>query len=1080
MFAIMNKKNLRSKVAQLPLLLVFLLLGSAAFAQKTITGKVTSASDNQPLLGATVVVKGTKIATATSADGAFSISVPAGKNTLVITSTGFNETEVDISNTTVANVSLQVKRGNLNEVVVTGYSTQRKKDIIGAVAVVDMEDLKSTPAANLGAQLQGRATGVTVSGNGAPGSPAVVRIRGFQSFGNNEPLYVIDGVPTSDGANINPQDIESMQVLKDGTAAAIYGTRGANGVVIITTKQGRAGRTQISYETFLGTQNVTQSMRPKMLNNQEYMEYLRRSNAGTHPVFGAQSAYSVPDYIVVSSAFKGGVSASDPKANPALYSLNPLYQILKTSPQGTNWFDETLQAGFVQSHQITATGGSDKATYSLGMNYFNQQGTIKLTDFNRYLVRFNSTFKATNWFKVGENAQLSYTTNRGGQQRGEGGAWSWAYRMVPYIPVYDIKGGFGGNGVGQSGNGSNPIANLVRDQDDRNLTTRLFGNVFAELQPVKWITLRTSFGADMFNNFTKDISRKTYERSENQGSTQLTEWYTNGVDWTWTNLLTAQKTIAGKHDIKLQLGTEAIKRYFKQSNAFGQNFDLDNADFISLQNAGTASGDRDVNRGVTPETTVGIFSQFGRLDYAFNNKYLLNATMRRDEASVFGKNSRVGYFPSIGFGWRVSDEAFMKKYTWISDLKLRGGYGSVGSISNVGAFNAFNTYRTGPGFGNYDLNGTNTSAMLGYRASTLGNDSTKWENTVSKNIGFDLSLFGGKWIVDFNLYKNDTKDLLVARQPSLLEPTITQPAVNVGTMTNKGIEIAVTNRGKITGDLNYDVMVNFTHYKNEVTQLNRSGTAFFYGLDRFSNAVKIDKGLPMSTYWGYQVVGFYNNATDVANGPKLAGQPAKIGTWKYLDRNGDGNINSADAGVIGNPHPKFQMGFNVGLNYKAFDFSAFLFWNYGNDIYNYTKWYTDMRGFVGGVSSRVLYDSWTTSNTNAKLPLLQDGFVVPGNFVTGESNSYYVEKGSYLRAKNVQLGYTLPSNILGKLKLQKIRAYIQAQNLFTITKYTGADPDLSVQRAQRNAGSAGDFILGVDQSGFPNPKQFLFGLNVTF
>jgi TonB-dependent starch-binding outer membrane protein SusC len=774
------------------------------------------------------------------------------------------------------------------------------------------------------------------------------------------------------------------------------------------------------------------------------------------------------------------VSASDPKANPALYSLNPLYQILKTSAQGTNWFDETLQAGFVQSHQITATGGSDKATYSLGLNYFNQEGTIKLTDFDRYLVRFNSAFKATSWLKVGENAQVSYTTNRGGQQRGEGGAWSWCYRMVPYVPVYDIKGGFGGNGVGQSGNGSNPIANLVRDQDDRNLTTRLFGNVFAEIQPVKWITLRTSFGADMFNNFAKDISRKTYERAENQGSTQLTEWYNNGVDWTWTNLLTAQKVIAGKHDIKLQLGTEAIKRYFKQSNAFGQNFDLDNAEFISLQNAGTASGDRDVNRGVTPETTVGIFSQFGRLDYAFNNKYLLNATIRRDEASVFGKNSRVGYFPSVGFGWRISDEAFMKKYTWISDLKLRGGYGTVGSISNVGAFNAFNTYRTGPGFGNYDLNGTNTSAMLGYRASTLGNDSTKWENTVSKNIGFDLSLFGGKWVVDFNLYKNDTKDLLVARQPSLLEPTITQPAVNVGTMTNKGIEIAVTNRGKITGDLNYDVMVNFSHYKNEVTQLNRSGTAFFYGLDRFSNAVKIDKGLPMSTYWGYQIVGFYNNANDVANGPKLAGSPAKIGTWKYLDRNGDGNINSADAGNIGNPHPKFQMGFNFGLNYKAFDFSAFLFWNYGNDIYNYTKWYTDMRGFVGGVSDRVLYDSWTTSNTNAKLPLLQDGFIVPGNFVTGESNSYYIEKGSYLRAKNVQLGYTLPSKLLGKVKLQKVRAYIQAQNLFTITKYSGADPDLSVQRAQRNAGSAGDFILGVDQSGFPNPKQFLFGLNVTF
>jgi TonB-dependent starch-binding outer membrane protein SusC len=1070
----MKQKLLLSKAKLLPLLMSFMLLCTAAFSQKTVTGKVTNSVDNQPLAGATVIVKGTTTATATGNDGAFTISVPAGKNTLVITSTGFDEVEVDVRTISNVEVALKVKAGSLNEVVVTGYSTQRKKDIIGAVSVVNVEDLKSTPSANIGAQLQGRATGVTVSGTGAPGSPAVVRIRGFQSFGNNEPLYVIDGVPTQDPSILNPQDVESMQVLKDGTATAIYGTRGANGVVIVTTRQGRPGRAQVSYETFLGTQNVTQSMRPEMLDNQEYMEYLRRSNAGTHPVFGPQSNYTVPDYIIVSSAFKGGVSASDPRANPALYSLNPLYQIVKTTPQGTNHFDEMLQAGFIQSHQISANGGTDKATYSMGLNYIGQEGTIKLTNFNRYSVRLNSSVKATNWLRFGENAQVSYTTSLGGEQRGEGGAWSWAYRYVPYIPSYDINGGFAGNGVGQSGNGQSPISVLQRNQDDQNLTTRLFGNIFAEVQPVKWLTVRTSIGVNVLNNFQKDISRKSYERAENQGTTQLLEWYTAEREWTWTNLLTFQKTFAAKHDVKVQLGTEAISRYSKISNAFGQNFDLDNADFIALHNAGTASGDRDVNRGIAvPESNIGIFSQFGRLDYAFNNRYLFNATVRRDEASVLGKANPVGYFPSVGFGWRVSEEDFMKNISWITDLKLRGGYGSVGSISNLPALNPFTTFRTGPGFGNYDLNGTNTSALLGYRASTLGNDSTKWENTVSKNIGFDLTVLNGKWVIDFNLYKNDTKDLLVPRQPSLVEALRTQPYVNVGTMVNKGFELSVLNRGKITKDLNYDVQVNFSTYKNEVTKLNSSGTPLFYGLDRFSNAIILNKGLPISTFWGYQIDGFYNTAADVANGPKLAGSAAKVGTWKYVDRNKDGNINGADAGAIGNPHPKFQMGFNIGLDYKAFDFSAFLFWNSGNDIYNYTKWYTDMRGFVGGVSDRVLYDSWTTGNNNAKLPLLQDGFVVPGNFVTGESNSYYIEKGSYLRAKNIQIG---------KIKLQKIRAYVQAQNLFTITKYTGADPDLSIIRAQRNAGIplSPDAIMGIDQSGFPNPKQFLFGLNVTF
>ncbi|MDX2045678.1 MAG: TonB-dependent receptor [Chitinophagaceae bacterium] len=1074
----MKQKLLPSKARILPVLLIFLLFTTSALAQKNVTGKVTNASDNLPVSGATVAVRGTKVATTTGTDGAFSISVPAGRNTLVISFIGFEETVVDVSNSTTVTVVMRERTGGLSEVVVTGYSSQRKKDIIGAVSVVDIADLKSTPAANLGAQLQGRATGVTVSGTGAPGSPAVVRIRGFQSGGNNEPLYVIDGVPTSDPSNLNPQDVASMQILKDGTSSAIYGTRAANGVVIVTTKQGRAGRADVSYEGYVGVQSVTDNMVPKMLDNQEYIEYLKRSGAGSHPVFGAPASFSVPDYIIVSSAFKGGVAANDPRANPDLYSLSPLYQILKTSPQGTNWFDEILQKGLMQSHQITATGGSEKGTYALGLNYFNQEGTIVKTNFKRYLVRFNTSFKPTSWLRIGENAQLSYQTRLGGEQRGEGGAWSWAYRMVPYVPVYDIKGGFGGNGVGQSGNGSNPIANLTRDQDDQNLTTRLFGNVFAEIQPVKWITLRTSFGADVFDNFVKDISRKTYERAENQGSTQLTEWTSRGIDWTWTNTLTLQKTIAGDHDIKLLLGTEAIRRYFKQTNAFGQNFDLDNADFISLSNAGTAAGDRNVSQPA--ENTVTIFSQFGRLDYAFKNRYLLNATVRRDEASVFGAANRAGYFPSVGFGWRVSEEDFMKSVSWISDLKLRGGYGQVGSISNNGPFNPFSTFRTGPGFGNYDLNGTNTSAFLGYRQGTLGNDSTKWETTVSKNIGFDLTLYNGRWAFDFNVFQNDTKDLLIPRNRINTEPIVTQPNENIGTMRNTGFEFSVTNRGRITSDLSYDVQVNFSRYKNELIKLNAAGNPNYYGLDRFSNAVIINKGLPISTFWGYQITGFYNTQDEVDKGAKLAGQPAKIGTWKYLDRNGDGNINSSDAGVIGNPHPKFQMGFNVGLNYKQFDFNAFFFWNYGNDIFNYTKWYTDMRGFVGGVSDRVLYDSWTTSNTNAKLPLLQAGFVVPGNFVAGESNSYYIEKGSYFRARNLQLGYTIPNSIMNKLKLQKARIYVQAQNLFTITDYTGADPDLNVQRAQRNAGIAGDYILGVDQSGFPNPKQFLFGLNVTF
>lgn len=1049
-------------------------LSSVALAQqKTVTGKVTDAN-NQSIAGATVSVKGTNTATQTGADGSFSLNVPAGA-TLVVTFVGFESQEVAVADKNTISVGLRNSAGNLNEVVVTGYSSQRKKDIIGAVTVVDMENVRSIPAANLGAQLQGQAAGVTVSSTGAPGSPAVVRIRGFQSSGNNNPLYVIDGVPTEDPSVLNPQDVESMQVLKDATATAIYGTRAANGVIIVTTKQGRSGRTNVSYETFVGIQQITNGQYPEMLNNQEYMEYLRRTGATKHVALG-NGPFAIPDYIIVSPGFKGGVSASDPRAAANLYSLDPLYQILKTTPEGTNWFDAISRKGVIQSHQLSANGGTDKLNYSVGLNYFNQQGTFKFTGYDRYTARANTTFKPKSWLRFGENLQVSWENRLGGDQRGEGGAWSQAFRMVPYIPVYDINGGFGGNGVGESGNGTNPVANLVRSKDDKNQNIRLFGNVFAELQPIKSVVLRTSMGIDAGDNFGRFISRKTYERAENQGTTQLTEQASRYLNWTFTNTATFQQVFGGVHDVKVLAGTEAIRRKFRQIRAFGQRFDFDNSDFINLNRAGNQSGDRNVF--TDGEQIITISSLFGRLDYAFDGKYLLNATVRRDGASVFGPANRYGIFPSVGLGWRLSEEGFMKGISWISDLKLRGGWGTVGSISNANALNAISTFSSTPGTTNYDIDGNNTSSSTGYRPGNIGNPDSKWETTESKNIGLDLSVLNGKWNFTLDAYQNDTRDLLVRRQRNSMDIIANQPLDNVGTMRNRGFEFQINNRGKITGDLGYDWSLNFTHYKNKMTKFNNEGTPFFQGLDRFSNALITRAGLPISSFYGYQIMGFYNSQADVDKGPKLAGQPAKIGTWMYKDVNGDNNINGDDVTVLGNPHPDFTLGGNFSLNYKAFDFNMFLFWNYGNEIYNYTKWYTDMRGFVGGVSKRVLYDSWTPQNQNAALPILQpgqDGYNVPGGFVTSQSNSYYVEDGSYLRAKTLQLGYTLPRNATGKIGLQNVRLYVQAQNLFTITKYTGADPDLSLIN---NNGT--DLYTGVDRSGFPNPKQFLFGLNVSF
>jgi TonB-dependent starch-binding outer membrane protein SusC len=1050
-------------------------LNSNVTAQKTITGKVMD-SDAKPLSGVTIKGKGTNQNVITSDDGKFSINLPSNVSQLEVTTVGFETKTVSVGSGSALDIILVKQVSNLNEVVVTGYSSQRKKDIIGAVSVVNVEDLKTTPTSNLAAQLQGRAAGVVVSSTGAPGAAAVVRIRGFQSFGNNDPLYVIDGVPTQDPTQLNPQDIESMQVLKDATAASIYGTRAANGVVIVTTKRGRAGRNQISYDGYAGFQKITAKMIPDLLNNSQYIDYLNKttSTGNKHVVFGQFGSYAVPANIVVSNDFKGGVPANDPKANADLYSLVPgsIYQIYQTSQQGTDWFKEAIRDGFIQSHQISASGGNEKAVYSVGMNYFSQEGTFKFTNYKRYTVRANSSIKATNWLRFGENLQISVEDRLGNDNRGEAGAWSQAYRMVPYIPVYDIKGGWGGNGMGESGNGTNPVAQLYRQKDNTNRVNKMFGNLFAELMLTNYLTARTSFGVDLGNQAEKIIGYKTYERQENQGTTQLTEQSWSFVNWTWTNTLNFQKTFFNDHDVKILVGTEAIKRDSRGHRAYGQEFDFDDPNFISLDRSGLA--DRRIENYNTGKSS--IYSLFGRLDYAFKGKYLINGTVRRDGASVFGPENRYATFPSIGIGWRISEENFMKSAVWLNDLKLRGGWGKVGSISNVDQANAFSTFSSSPGSTSYDINGANTSSTQGYAASRLGNPDTKWETTTTQNIGLDVSILQGKWNLSVDVYKNDTKDLLVERLRNSLEPNLVQPKVNIGTMRNSGFELTLNNKGNITRELGYDVALSFSHYKNELIKMNEEGTVRLVGLDRLSNALITRAGLPVSSFYGYQVTGFYNTESDVTKGPKIQGKPGVMGSWMFKDINNDGDITDADRTILGDPHPDFQMGANIGLNYKHFDFNVFLFWNQGNEIYNYTKYYTDMRVFVGGISTRVLNDSWTPNNTGAKLPQLglgnQNGFT---GFVTGNSNSYYVEDGSYLRAKTVQLGYTLPSALCQKAKLSGVRIYLQAQNMFTISGYSGPDPDINIIN---NNGT--DTYIGVDRTGFPNPKEFLLGLNITF
>ncbi len=1070
-------------------ILVFLVSSVALIAQdRNISGTIKDEGGN-PMPGVNVIIKGTTSGTASDADGKYTLSAPSNA-TLVFTFVGYITSEVPIGSQTVVDVQLNLDAKNLSEIVVTGYTSERKADIIGAVAVVNSKDLMLTPSANLTQQLQGRAPGVIVSGSGAPGEAAKIRIRGFGSFAGSDPLYIIDGVPTGDASRVNPNEVESIQVLKDATSASIYGARAANGVVIITTKQGKSGSpTSVTYDGYLGSSYIPKSYMPDVLNTSEYVQYLEKSHDPTagyvHPLFGSAGSLSIPDYYVLSTQagniFRGGFSASSPQVNPSLYSVpandySQVYQIAKVSP-GTKWFDEVTRPATIQNHQITATGGTDKTSYMLGLNYLNQDGIYQNSGYKRYSIRLNTSFRPNKFFRYGENFQLIREESKnttGGGARGEASAWAQSFRMVPYIPVFDIAGGWGGNGIGDSGNGTNPVAQLYRDKDDKRLNMKITGNVFAEATPIQDLVLRTSFGLEYGNSYSSDIQKRTYERAENTGQAQLNVFSGDYTSWTWSNTATYSKKF-GDHSVKALVGTEAIKSGIQNVINASQfsGFDFEDPTFISLQTAqskGQVQGNKDPARS--------LFGYFGRLDYSYKDKYLFNATYRSDKSSVFGRNNRTAAFPAFGAGYRISSESFMQGISFIEDLKIRGGWGQMGNQSPANPLDQYATFRSNAGYTNYDINRSQGSLAAGYTAFNASTQDTKWETKESVNVGFDATLkYGINFTFDW--FKNTTKGLLVAPPRNPLTGILQAPYINKGNIENKGIEMLLSKRGNIISGLTYDATLTYTHFVNKAIKIDDNPLTFISGnASRLANVWRTQAGQPISSFYGYQVDGFFNSASDVA---ALDMPGAKIGSWKYKDISGpngipDGKITDDDKTFIGNPQPKFVMGISLGLRYSNFDLSSFLVWNYGGTLFNYTKYFTEMRVFVGGVSKRVLYDGWTPENHNAILP--QHGTIDGSNttgytdFIRSTVSDYYLENASFLRFKTVQIGYTMPADMASKLKMTRARIYVQGQNLFTVTKYTGPDPDINIQ--------GGDLYMGLDDAAFPNPRQILVGLNLSF
>ena len=1067
----------KSNARQLVLLLVVLFSSVTVFSQRTISGKVQDSKG--PVVGATVAVKGTSVATVSATDGGFSLSLPKGRSVLVVSSVGYVTKEVRLQESqNSVDVSLVLGDNSLDEIVITGYSGQKKKDLTGAVAIVKTSDLTKVASPSFAQQIEGRASGVQVTTSGAAGDGASIRIRGISTFtsGGGEPLVVIDGVQTRGPFfnDINPNDIESIQVLKDAATLASYGIGSTNGVVIITTKKGKAGQPKFEYSGYYGLQTAARSYDKFMIKtSQEYADLVFQShnNAGLWPlannntiakIYGTGPSPVLPDYV-----FPLAPLAGQP-VNPGTYSY-PDNPIMRANKQGTNWWDAVMRTAPMMEHNISASGGTDKAKYFFSMNYFDQQGTMRYTDFKRYTVRANTEYKIKG-LTVGENISLGFQNSvgqPGGNQSEQNILVSGILKMQPLIPVRDEGGNWGGTKAG-FGNGRNGLAELYRNKDNRGQFFKLTGNVYAELRFLSHFTARANFGLNYGTNFTQGFTFIDPEANEPRGANGFNEQVQRYNSWVATEQLTYDNQF-GDHSVKAIALHEAQLNNFRQIGGSLNNYFLENRSLWYLQLGLADPATRNVSSSGGPGPAKE--SYMGRLEYSFRSKYLLNATIRYDQSSVFPV-LKGGTFGGIGLAWVVSDEEFMKSVSWANNVKLRAAYGTTGN-DQIEGFRAYSAFGGGAGTTFYDINGTNTSTVTGYSATALGNPGLKWETQIQTNIGLDAVLFNNRLDFSIDVYERVNKDFLFARRfPGTFDFTVSTPYENLGSIRNRGIEMNVNWKENINKDWNYSIGVNLTHNKNKIVSLNAEEglTSFFAnGVDsRLGPLIRHEIGQPVSTFYGYTLDGFFQTAAEVAASTQTG---AAIGRFRWKDINGDKKIDDLDKGVVGDPNPDLVYGINLSAGYKNFDISMFLQGTVGNEIFNYTRYFTDFFGFNGNRSERMLYDSWTPTRTNAKLPKLD----VTDNFSLVPS-SYYVENGSYLRCRSLQIGYKVPSNVLEKFKISSVRFYAQAQNLFTITKYGGLDPALGT----RSNGNAPDAYFGIDGGNYPVSRVLSFGLNLSF
>lgn len=1036
-----------------------LICGSVMFAQtRTVKGKVVDKA-NEPLIGVAVNIKNTSQGSITDIEGNYSIQVNTENAVLVFSYIGYDKQEIRVGARNVIDVVMHEASIALDQVVVVGYGTSKRGDVTGSISSIDAAEIKKVPVVNVGQAMQGRMSGVQVTNNdGTPGAGAQILIRGVGSFGDNSPLYVVDGYPGASISNLNPSDIQSIDVLKDASAAAIYGSRAANGVVVITTKRGNAEKMQLSVDATVSVQ-----FKPS-----------------TFDVLNAQDFASLATEI----SKKENAPVLDAWANPS--GLRTI-----------DWQDLMYRAGLKQNYNLSLRGGSEKVQTSISLGLTNQEGVVRFSDYKRYNIALTQDYKPLKWLKSSTSLRYAYTDNKTVFGSGQGGVG----RLAKLIPTMT------GNPLTDEVENANGVfgfydknANAVRDNenvyarsksnDQKNISHNLIANTSLEINPFKGLVFKTNFGISYGASSGYDFNPYD-DRVPTTRLATYRQYASNSFEYLWENTLNYSNTF-GKHSIDVLGGVSIQENTARNMSVYGEGLSSD-----GLRNLGSLQTMRDISGN---QQTWSLASQFARLTYKFAERYILTGTVRRDGSSRFMRGNRWGVFPSVSAAWRIKEESFLKDVDFISNLKLRASYGEAGN-QNIGLFQYQSSYTTGKRSSNYGyVFGQDKTYIDGMVQSFLPNPNLKWETSKQTDIGIDLGFFNNKLMLTADYYIKKSSDFLLEIQMPA-QTGFAKATRNVGSVKNNGFEFSVDYRDN-SHDFKYGVNVNLTTVKNKIERLAPGKDAVanlqslgFPTTGNTSWAVfSMSKvGGSIGEFYGFQTDGIIQNQAEIdalnANARRLnqddnvwyIASGTAPGDRKFIDQNGDGVITDADRVSLGSPLPKFYGGINLSGEYKGFDFNLFFNYSVGNKILNFVKRNLISMGGEGSIGlqnvGKEFYDNrWTETNPTNKYPraVWSD---VSGNSRVSDA---FVEDGSYLRLKNIEVGYTLPTNTLKKASISKLRIFASVQNLFTITGYSGMDPEIGQSMSSSTGVAGGVTASGVDVGIYPYSRFFTMGFNLEF